>query len=168
MSKEIQVNNEIKETTVRVIGFNNEQLGVMPRNNALLLASNEGLDLVMIQPNAEPPVCKIYDYGKYKYEQLKKAKELKKRQVVVETKEIKITPNIDKHDLETKLNQARKFLFKGNKVKVTLVCKGREITHLNTYKTILLEFITSLTDVAKQDKEIKLEGKNLFVVLTRK
>lgn len=167
MAKDVQVNREIKALQLRLLGVSNEQLGVMPRENALLLAEREGLDLIMLQPNAEPPVCKICDYGKYKYEQLKKAKEAKKKQVLIETKELKISPNIGKHDLDIKVNQARKFILKGNKVKVTLVCKGREITHLGTYKTILLTFINALSDIAKVDNELKLEGKTLFAILSR-
>lgn len=168
MFKELQINQEIRADKVRLIGIYNEQIGIKSLKDALELAEKEELDLIMVQPNADPPVCRISDYGKYKYEQLKKEKEAKKKQTVIETKEIKISPNIEEHDLLIKVNQAKKFINKGYKVKVTLVCKGREITHLNTYKSILLKFIDNMSDVSKLDTELKTEGKNLFAMLIKK
>ena len=168
MAKDLQINQEIKAKTVRVIGVYNEQLGVFSLKDALSLAEDNELDLIMVQPNAEPPVCKISDYSKFKYEQLKKEKEARKKQNTIETKELKISPNIDMHDLNIKVNQAKKFIAKGNKVKVTLVCKGREITHIDTYKSILFTFIDSMSDVAKLDTTLKTDGRTLFAILSRK
>ena len=168
MFNELQINQEIKADKVRLIGIYNEQIGIKSLKEALELAEKEELDLIMVQPNADPPVCRISDYGKYKYEQLKKEKESKKKQNVIETKEIKISPNIEEHDLLIKVNQAKKFINKGYKVKVTLVCKGREITHLNTYKSFLLKFIDNMSDVSKLDTDLKTEGKNLFAMLIKK
>ncbi|MDE7233076.1 MAG: translation initiation factor IF-3, partial [Lachnospiraceae bacterium] len=130
------INEQIRDREVRVIGEDGEQLGVMPTKEALKLAEEAGVDLVKIAPTAKPPVCKIVDYGKFKYEQARKDKEAKKKQKIVEIKEIRLSPNIDTNDLNTKVNAARKFITKGDRVKVTLRFRGREMAHMNTSKHI--------------------------------
>ena len=132
------------------------------------IAEEAGLDLVKIAPTAKPPVCKIVDYGKYKYEQVRKEKEAKKKQHVIEIKEIRLSPNIDTNDLNTKINNARKFLTKGDKVKVTLRFRGREMAHMNQSKHILDDFAQALTDVAVIDKAPKVEGRSMTMFLTEK
>ena len=162
------INEQIKDKEVRVIGEAGEQLGIMTAKEALKLAQDAELDLVKIAPTAKPPVCKIIDYGKYKYELIRKEKEAKKKQRVVEVKEIRLSPNIDTNDLNTKMNAARKFLVKGNKVKVTLRFRGREMAHMHTSKHILDDFAEELADVAAVEKAPKLEGRSISMVLTEK
>ena len=129
------INEQIRDREVRLIGADGEQLGIVSSREAQKIADEAGLDLVKIAPNAKPPVCKIIDYGKYRYELARKEKEAKKKQKTMEVKEVRLSPNIDKNDLNTKANQARKFLSKGDKVKVTLRFRGREMAHVN-YSTI--------------------------------
>ena len=162
------INEQIKDKEVRVIGENGEQLGIMSAREALKLAQEAELDLVKIAPTAKPPVCKIIDYGKYKYEQIRKEREAKKKQKIVELKEIRLSPNIDTNDLNTKMNAARKFLVKGNKVKVTLRFRGREMAHMQTSKHILDDFAEQLADIAVVEKAPKLEGRSISMVLTEK
>ena len=126
------------------------------------------MDLVKIAPTAKPPVCKIVDYGKYRYEAMRKEKEAKKKQKVIDIKEVRLSPNIDTNDLNTKVNQARKFLAKGDKVKVTLRFRGRELAHVNASKSILDEFAKMLEDVAVVEKEAKFEGRSMIMFLTEK
>ncbi len=128
---EHKINEQIRDKEIRLIGENGEQMGVMPVKEALGMAQESELDLVMISPNAKPPVCKIVDYGKFRYEQMRREKEARKKQKVTEVKEIRLSPNIDMNDLNTKANQARKFLAKGDKVKVSLRFRGREMAHVN-------------------------------------
>ena len=142
------INEKIRDREVRLIGVNGEQLGIMSSREALKLAEEAELDLVKIAPTAKPPVCKIIDYGKYRYELARKEKEAKKKQKVVEVKEIRMSPNIESNDLNTKMNAAKKFLEKGNKVKVTLRFRGREMAHMQSRKHILDDFAESLADVA--------------------
>lgn len=165
---ELFINEQIRDKEVRVIGVNGEQLGVMSSREALRLAEEAELDLVKIAPMAKPPVCKIVDYGKYRYEMARKEKEARKKQKVVEIKEIRLSPNIDTNDLNTKVNAARKFLEKGNKVKVTLRFRGREMAHMNTSKHILDDFAESLSDIAVVDKPAKVEGRSMAMFLTEK
>ena len=153
---------------VRVIGSNGEQIGVMSSKDALNMADEQGLDLVKISPNAKPPVCKIIDYSKYKYEQARKEKEARKKQKTVDTKEIRFSPNIDTNDLNTKINQARKFLSKGDKVKVNLRFRGRELAHVDATKHILDEFAEALSDCAQVDKPAKFEGRSMIMILSQK
>ncbi len=162
------INDEIRVKEVRVIGETGEQLGVMPTKDALKIAEDAGVDLVLIVPNAQPPVCRVVDYGKYKYEQLRKEKEAKKKQKVVEIKEIRLSPNIDTNDLNTKINAARKFLQKGDKVKVTLRFRGREMAHMNQTKHVLDDFAEALADCAVVDKPAKVEGRSMALFLTEK
>ena len=162
------INEQIRDKEVRVIGADGEQLGIMSSRDAFKLAQEAELDLVKIAPKAQPPVCKIIDYGKYRYEQARKDKEAKKKQKTIEVKEIRISPNIDTNDLNTKVNNAKKFISKGNKVKVTLRFRGREMTHVQQSKHILDDFAASLEDVASVEKPAKLEGRNMSMVLTEK
>ena len=134
------INEQIRDKEVRVIGEEGQQLGVMASRDALNMAKDAGVDLVMVSPSANPPVCRIVDYGKFKYEQLRKEKEAKKKQKTVEVKEVRLSPNIDVNDLNTKCNSARKFIEKGNKVKVSLRFRGRELAHMSSNKHILDDF----------------------------
>lgn len=162
------INEQIRDKEVRVIGKDGEQLGIMSAKEAYQLAKEADLDLVKIAPTAKPPVCKIVDYGKYRYEAMRKEKEAKKKQKVIDIKEVRLSPNIDTNDLNTKVNQARKFLSKGDKVKVTLRFRGRELAHVNASKSILDEFAKMLEDVAVVEKEAKFEGRSMIMFLTEK
>ena len=165
---DLMINEQIRDKEVRLIGENGDQLGVMSAREALKLAEEEELDLVKIAPTAKPPVCKIIDYGKYRYELARKEKEAKKKQKTVEVKEVRLSPNIDTNDLNTKVNNAKKFIQKGNKVKVTLRFRGREMAHMQTSKHILDDFAEMLKDVAAIEKPAKLEGRSISMVLTEK
>ena len=162
------INEQIRDREVRVVSADGEQLGVMSSRDAMKLAREAELDLVKIAPKAQPPVCKIIDYGKYKYEQSRREKEAKKKQKTVEVKEVRMSPNIDANDLNTKVNNAKKFILKGNKVKVTLRLRGREMAHVQQSKHILDDFADMLKDVAQVEKPAKLEGRNMSMVLTVK
>ena len=162
------INGQIRDKEVRVIAENGDQLGVMPVKEAMKLAQEAELDLVKIAPKAQPPVCKIIDYGKYRYELARKEKEAKKKQKTVEVKEVRISPNIDTNDLNTKVNNAKKFIVKGNKVKVTLRFRGREMAHMQQSKHILDDFAEMLAEVAVVEKPAKLEGRSMSMVLTEK
>ena len=162
------INEQIRAKEVRLIGEEGEQLGVVSINEALAKASDAGLDLVLIAPTAKPPVCKIIDYGKYRYELARRDKEAKKKQKVIEVKEVRLSPNIDTNDLNTKVSSARKFLEKGNKVKVALRFRGREMTRMNNSKYILDDFAEALSDVAVIDKPSRAEGRNLIMFLSAK
>ena len=152
----------------RLIGEDGEQLGIMSAREAMKIAQEAELDLVKIAPAAKPPVCKIIDYGKYKYEQARKEKEAKKKQKTVEVKEVRLSPNIDTNDLNTKINNAKKFISKGNKVKVTLRFRGREMAHVQQSKHILDDFAETLADVAVVEKPAKMEGRAMSMVLAEK
>ena len=162
------INEQIRDKEVRLISADGEQLGIMSSRDAMKLAQEAELDLVKIAPGAKPPVCKIIDYGKYKYEQTRKEKEAKKKQKTVEIKEVRLSPNIDTNDLNTKVNNAKKFISKGNKVKVTLRFRGREMAHVQQSKHILDDFAKQLEDVATVEKAAKLEGRNMSMVLAAK
>ena len=162
------INEQIRDKEIRLIGTNGEQLGIMSSREAMKLAEEAGLDLVKIAPTANPPVCKIVDYGKFRYEQVRKEKEAKKKQRIIEIKEIRLSPNIDTNDLNTKINAARKFLSKGDKVKVTLRFRGREMAHMNNSKHILDDFAESLSDIAVIEKAPKVEGRSMTMFLTEK
>ena len=165
---ELMINEQIRDKEVRLIGENGEQLGIMSAKEALKLAEEAELDLVKIAPNAQPPVCRIVDYGKFKYEQMRREKEAKKKQKVVEVKEIRLTPNIDTNDINTKMKAAKKFLEEGNRVKVTLRFRGREMAHMQLSKHILDDFAEGLADVAQIDKAAKVEGRSMSMFLTGK
>ena len=162
------INEQIRDKEVRVIGEDGEQLGVMSAKEAYMLAKEAELDLVKIAPTAKPPVCKIIYYGKYKYEMARKEKEAKKKQRVIDVKEVRLSPNIEENDLRTKVNAARKFIAKGDKVKVTLRFRGREMAHMQQSKHILDDFAEQLADVAVVEKPAKLEGRSIMMFLTEK
>lgn len=159
------INEEITAKSVRLIGSEGEQLGILDIAEAQALADEKELDLVLMSPNADPPVCKIMDYGKYRFDQMKKEKENRKNQHVVDTKEIKMTPSIDTHDFETKMNHAKKFLGSGDKLKVTIRFRGREVNH-SLLGTQLLERVEeALKDYGNVEKKPKLEGRNMFMIV---
>lgn len=165
---ELMLNEQIRDKEIRLIGEDGEQLGIMSAKDALKMAKEAGLDLVKIAPTAKPPVCKIVDYGKYRYEQARREKEAKKKQKTTEVKEIQLTPNIDVNDLNTKANQARKFVEKGNKVKVALRFRGREMAHMATGKEVMDTFFEKVSDVAVVEKPAKLEGRSMTMVIAEK
>ena len=157
------INEQIRDKEVRVIGQEGQQLGVMSPKDAMKLAREAEVDLVKIAPSAKPPVCKLVDYGKYKYELVRKEKEAKKKQRTIEVKEVRLSPNIDVNDLNTKCNSARKFIEKGNKVKVSLRFRGREMAHIDSTKHILEDFAEKLSDIAVIEKAPKMEGYQDFL-----
>ena len=165
---ELMINEQIRDKEIRLIGENGEQLGIMSARDAMKMAKEAELDLVKIAPAAKPPVCKIIDYGKYRYEQARKEKEAKKKQKTIEIKEVRLSPNIDVNDLNTKVGAARKFIEKGNKVKVTLRFRGREMAHMQSSRHILDDFAEQMKDVASVDKPPKIEGRNMTMFLTEK
>ncbi len=165
---ELMINEQIRDKEVRVLGLEGEQLGVMPTKDAMKLAEDAGVDLIKIAPTAKPPVCRIMDYGKFRYEQARKEKEAKKKQRTIEIKEVRLSPNIDENDLNTKANMARKFLTKGDKVKVTLRFRGRELAHTQNGKVILDQFAEVLSDVAVIEKPAKFEGRSMIMFLAEK
>ena len=162
------INEQIRDREVRVISATGEQLGIMSAMEARKLAEEAELDLVKISPNARPPVCKIIDYGKYKYEKTRKEKDARKKQHTVEIKEIRMSPNIDSNDLNTKINAARKFLSKGDRVKVTLRFRGREMAHMQSSAHIRTDIAEALKDIAVVDKKPKVEGRSLTMFLAAK
>ena len=164
-SKELQINEEIRDAEVRVISDSGEQLGIMSGKEAWNIASEKGLDLVKISPNAQPPVCKIMDYGKYKFELAKREKENRKNQKVVNTKEVQLSPSIDPNDFNTKCNQAIRFLKNGDKVKVSVRFRGREISHSEMGETLLLRIAENVKEYGNMDKAPKLEGRNMVMFL---
>lgn len=162
------INEQIRDREVRLIGENGEQLGITSAREALQKAKEAELDLVKIAPKANPPVCKIIDYGKYRYELARREKEAKKKQKTTEVKEIRLSPNIEENDLNTKANQARKFLAKGDKIKVTLRFRGREMAHTGSSRVILDNFYKRLEDVAEIDRPAKFEGRSMIMFLSEK
>ena len=162
------INEQIRDREVRLVGEDGEQLGIMSAADALRLAQERDLDLVKIAPRAKPPVCKIIDYGKFRYEQVRKQKEARKKQKIVELKEVRLSPNIDVNDMNTKVTAARKFLEKGNRVKVTLRFRGREMAHISQTKHVLEDFADTLQDIAGVEKAAKMEGRSMSIVLAPK
>ncbi len=151
-----------------MIGVNGEKLGILSNTEALEIAERENLDLVLVAPNANPPVCKIMNYGKYKFEQAKKEKEAKKKQKILEVKELRVTPNIEEHDFGFKAKNARKFLEDGNKVKITVRFRGREVNNSKAGENVLNKFAEELEDISTVEKKPKLEGRNMSMVLAKK
>ena len=168
IKQELPINGQIKAKEVQLISDNGEKLGMLPIARALEIAEEKKLDLVLVSPNAQVPVCKIINYGKYKFEQAKKEKEAKKKQKIQETKELRITPNIEEHDFGFKSKNARKFLTDGNKVKITVRFRGREVNNSKAGENVLNKFIEKLEDVATVEKKPKLEGRNMFTILAKK
>ncbi len=168
IKQELPINGQIRAKEVQVISENGEKLGVLSFRDALEMAEEKRLDLVLVSPNVKPPVCRIMNYGKYKFEQSKKEKEAKKKQKILEIKEIRITPNIEEHDFGFKARNARKFLESGNKLKITVRFKGREINNSKMGEDVLNKFIEELSDISVVEKKPKLEGKNMFIMLAKK
>ncbi len=164
----VRRNEMIRAREVRVIGAEGEQLGILSRNDAIFAAKEAGMDLVEVASNAEPPVCRIMDYGKFKYEQQKKKQEAKKRQTVVQIKEIKVRPKTDDHDYETKLRHIRRFIEAGDRCKVTVFFRGREIVHKDRGVTILERVMQDTQDIARVDQEPRAEGRTLQMLLVPK
>ena len=167
-NKELQINEEIRDREVRVIGPDGAQMGVMSSQKAMELAFAQNLDLVKIAPQAVPPVCKIIDYGKFRFEQAKREKEARKNQRVVDIKEVRLSLNIDTHDFETKAGHAMRFLKEGNKVKVSIRFRGREMGHPEQGYEVMKRFAAALADVANVEKPAKLEGRNMLMFLASK
>ena len=168
IKQELPINGQIKAKEVQLISDNGEKLGMLPIARALEIAEEKKLDLVLVSPNAQVPVCKIMNYGKYKFEQAKKEKEAKKKQKIQETNELRITPNIEEHDFGFKAKNAKKFIEDGNKVKITVRFRGRELNNIKMGENVLNDFAKELEDVAVVEKAPKLEGKNMFIILAKK
>ena len=168
IKQELPINRQIKAKEVQLISDDGEKLGMLPIARALEIAEEKKLDLVLVSPNAQVPVCKIMNYGKYKFEQAKKEKEAKKKQKIQETKELRITPNIEEHDFGFKAKNAKKFIEDGNKVKITVRFRGRELNNVKMGENVLNDFAKELEDVAVVEKAPKLEGKNMFIILAKK
>lgn len=167
-SKNLQINEEIRDKELRVVSQDGEQLGILPLAEAMQLAEDSNLDLVKIAPQAKPPVCKIMDYGKYRFEQSKRDKEVRKNQKIVEIKEIRLSLNIDIHDFNTKLDRARKFLQAGDKVKASIRFRGREMAHPKNGLVTMERFAEACADVAAVEKAAKLEGRQMLMFLAPK
>ena len=165
--KELRINEEIRAKEIRLVGDGDEQ-EILSTRDAMERAVSKGLDLVEISPNAAPPVCRIMDYGKYRFEQVKREKEARKNQKIVQIKEVKFRPNIEKHDFETKVKNAEKFLRDGDKVKDTVMFRGREITHPELGRTLCDRMVEHLAEVANVEKSAKLEGKNMIIIFAPK
>lgn len=163
--QELQINEEIRDKELRIIGSNGEQLGIMSASQALSKAESMNLDLVKIAPQAKPPVCKIMDYGKYRFEQAKREKEARKNQHVVDVKEIRLSLNIDTHDFNTKLAHAKRFVEAGNKIKVSIRFRGREMGHPELGMDVMQKFAESCAEFANIEKPAKLEGRSMLMFL---
>ena len=168
IKQELPTNGQIRAKEVQLISETGEKLGIVPLARALELSTEKKLDLVLVSPNSQVPVCKIMNYGKYKFEQAKKEKEAKKKQRTQETKELRITPNIEEHDFGFKAKNARKFLEDGNKVKITVRFRGRELNNTKLGEQVLNQFIENLEDISIVERKPKLEGKNMFIILAKK
>lgn len=161
----MNVNENIRAREVRLIDANGDQLGIKSRQEALEIAETRNLDLVLVAPKAKPPVCRIMDYGKYRFEQQKKDKEARKKQKVINVKEVRLSPGIEEHDFNTKLRNARKFLEKGDKVKVSIRFRGRAITHKELGQKVLERFAEACKDIATVEQRAKMEGRSMFMML---
>ncbi len=168
LEKQVNVNEKIRAPEVRVIGLNGEQLGIVPLKKALDLAAEEELDLVEVAPNATPPVCKIMDYGKFKYQQSKRSQEAKKKQTVIQVKEVKVRPKTDEHDLQVKIRHIKRFLAQKDKAKVTIVFRGREIAYTDQGMKILERIEQELRDEVVIEQHPKMEGRNMVMILAPK
>ncbi|NPV29642.1 MAG: translation initiation factor IF-3 [Firmicutes bacterium] len=168
MNKDLRVNEEIRAREVRLVNSDGQQLGIMPLKEGLRVAMEQGLDLVEVAPHAKPPVCRIMDYGKYKYEQSKREREARKKQRIINVKELKLRPNIEEHDFRVKVKNAQRFLMDGDKVKITLMFRGREISHAELGHNLCLRFYEQVRDLAVMEKEPKIEGRNMIMILAPK
>jgi translation initiation factor IF-3 len=168
ISKELKINEEIRAKEIRLLGVNNEQLGIVQVRDALRMAQEQNIDLVEIAPTAKPPVCRIMDYGKFKYEQSKKDKEARKKQKVISVKEVKLRPGIEDHDFSVKLKNAQRFLEDGDKVKVTIMFRGRELSHADLGRQVLVKMASECNPLAIVEREPRLEGKNMIMILSPK
>ena len=168
ISKDWRINEDIRVREVRLVSDDGEQLGIVAIRDALGIALEKGLDLVEVAPSAQPPVCRLMDYGKYKFEQNKREKEARKKQKIISIKEVKMRPNIEEHDFQVKAKNARKFLSGGDKVKLTIMFRGREITHPDLGEKLSLKFVKELTDISSVEKLPKVEGRNMVTFLIPK
>ncbi|MGI5911891.1 MAG: translation initiation factor IF-3 [Syntrophomonadaceae bacterium] len=168
ISKDWRINEDIRVREVRLVSDDGEQLGIVPVREALQIALERNLDLVEVAPSAQPPVCRLMNYGKFKFEQNKREKEAKKKQHVISIKEVKMRPNIEEHDFQVKAKNARKFLSGGDKVKLTIMFRGREITHTELGQKLSLKFVDELADISTVEKSPKVEGRNMVTVLIPK
>jgi translation initiation factor IF-3 len=164
----VRINEQIKVPEIRLIGADGQQVGVMPVKEALAMAAEANLDLVEVAPQASPPVCRIMDYGKYKYQQSKKQQEARRRQTTIQVKEIKVRPKIEEHDMAFKMKNARRFLSEGDKVKISVIFRGREIAHTDRGFRLLAQISETLGDIATVEQHPKLEGRNLSMIVTPK
>jgi translation initiation factor IF-3 len=164
----VRINEQIKVPEIRLIGADGQQVGVMPVREALALAAEANLDLVEVAPQASPPVCRIMDYGKFKYQQSKKQQEARRRQTTIQVKEIKVRPKIEVHDMAFKMKNARRFLSEGDKVKISVIFRGREIAHTDRGFRLLAQISETLGDIASVEQHPKLEGRNLSMIVTPK
>lgn len=168
IATEHQINEQIRDRSIRVVSDDGQQLGLMSAREAMEIAEQKGLDLVKVSPNANPPVCKIMDYGKFRFEQAKKQREAKKNQKVIELKEMRLSATIDKHDLEVKAKNVNKFLIDGEKVKVSIRFKGRQMAHTEQGMVVMNEFFAMVQENASIEKQAKIEGRNMFMILAPK
>lgn len=168
IAKDMIVNDRIRANEVRLIGKDGEQIGVISRNEAMRMAEDSNMDLVLVSPNAKPPVARIMDYGKYRYEQQKKEREARKNQKIVNIKEIRLSPTIDDHDFNTKLRNARKFLDNGDKVKVSIRFRGRAITHKEIGREVLERMAEETADISQVESKAKMDGRSMFLMLAPK
>lgn len=168
IKQDLPINEQIRAKEVQIIDSEGNKIGPIPLNEAIDMAYEKKVDLVLVAPNTQPPVCKLMNYGKYKFEQAKREKEAKKKQKTYELKEIRITPNIEEHDFTFKTKNAKKFIEEGNKVKITVRFRGRELNYVKLGESVLKQFIEEMADVAVPEKKPILEGKNMFIILAPK
>ena len=168
MTPRTRINDRIRVSPLRVVGPDGEQMGILEKDEALAMAQEQDLDLVEVSPTASPPVCKIMDYGKFKYEQSKKEKEGKKKQHVIHVKEIRLRPKIEKHDFQFKLKNVEKFLNEGNKVKITLIFRGRELAHKDRGYKLMKQVEEYLVDIGKPESPVREEGRTLVALYSQK
>lgn len=168
ISKDWRINEEIRVREIRLVSDDGEQMGIVAVRDAIKIAQEKGLDLVEVAPSAQPPVCRLMDYGKYKFEQNKREKEARKKQRIISIKEVKMRPNIEEHDFQVKAKNARKFLSGGDKVKLTIMFRGREITHPELGEKLSLKLVGELADISVMEKPPKVEGRNMVTVLIPK
>lgn len=168
IATEHQINEQIRDRNVRVVSDDGQQLGIMSAREAMEIAEQKGLDLVKVSPNANPPVCKIMDYGKFRFEQAKKQREAKKNQKIIEMKEMRLSATIDKHDLEVKAKNVLKFLKAGDKVKVSIRFRGRQMAHTDQGMLVMNTFFAMVQENATIEKQAKIEGRNMFMILAPK